>query len=228
MAKLTIEEAKVKLVDVAKAIEFFKASGMEVLPLVQAEFDRLTKIITGKSSNNTAAWFNDNIATQLNGNPEIVSAIETACGVKSRLTVTIVTDEAGKKSVVFEGGSAGSSGGQKAGTTSGGMKASTPFNHWSITVNDTPETAGYKEKAFECGTASKMLEFILNGGKNPMNLGADWQAGNSAKRALVGEDNVSGLLKNEVFTKHFTLVGSNVAKTAEPAVTEATSDEPKA
>ncbi len=214
MAKLTIEEAKVKLVDVAKAIEFFKASGMEVLPLVQAEFDRLTKIITGKSSNNTAAWFNDNIATQLNGNPDIVTAIETACGVKSRLTVTIVTDEAGKKSVVFEGGSAGSSGGQKAGTTSGGTKAATPYNHFVVSVLPAnPNAADYKEQTGTFGTASKAVEFILNGGKNPMNLGADWQAGNSMVRAT------DSLLKIENFSTWFTLDRSSVVKekpTAEP------------
>lgn len=223
MAKLSIEESKLKLEPIEKAIQFFKDSGIPVLPLVQAEYDRLVKIITGKSSSNTAKWFNDNIATQLNGNQDVVSAIESNCGVKSRMTVTVVTNEDGSKKVVFEGANVGSSGGQKAGTTSGGSKSSTPYNHFVVSVLPAnPNANDYKEATGTFGTASKAVEFILNGGKNPMNLGAEWQSGNSMVRAT------DSLLKIEHFTEWFTLDRSSVVKEKPAAEPNQTTETPTA
>jgi hypothetical protein len=210
MAKLTIEEAKPKLEKIAKTIEALKGMGLEVDSVLTDEFERLTKIITGNASANVANTFNEKIAAQINGNADFVEFLAGQIGTRARLTVTVVTDEAGKKSIKFEAGSSGASGGQKSGTHSGGTKASTPYNNWKVTVLDTPATAGYATKEGTFNTAAKAVEFILNGGKNPMNLGADWQSGNSMVRALVGQDGKSGLLKNEEFTKNFTLEASYV------------------
>jgi hypothetical protein len=208
MAKLTIDEAKLKLVPIAKTIEAMKAAGIEVNQILTDELNRLTKIIEGTASNKSADWFNNNIGVQLNKSPQAIESLE-AVGATGRVRYSIVTAEGGTKTVVFAAGSAGSSGGQKSGTTSGGTKEATPFNKYVVTVKtDLPD---YAVKSFESQTAAKALEFILNNGKNPMNLGADWQSGNSAKRALVGLDNVSGLLKNEVFAANFTLACEYVA-----------------
>lgn len=218
MAKLTIDEAKKKLEPIVKTIEAMKAAGIEINQILTDEFTRLTKIIEGNVSGKVADWFNTNIAAQLNASPEALEAVCGVVGAKSRLTIVVVTDETtGAKSIKFETGS-GSAGGQKAGTTSGGTKAATPFNNYKVVVKENnPKFADYVNKEGTFTTAAKAVEYILNGGKNAMNLGAEWQQGNSMVRALVGTDQKSGLLANKEFTDNYELTCSYV----EPAKKEA-------
>lgn len=226
MAKLTIDEAKKKLEPIAKTIEAMKAAGIEINQILTDEFNRLTKIIEGNVGSKVADWFNTNIASQLNASPEAIEAVAGVVGTKARVSVVIVTAEDGTKTVKFETGS-GSAGGQKAGTTSGGTKAATPFNNYHVVVKENnPKFADYAVKEGTFTTAAKAVEFILNGGKNAMNLGAYWQQGNSMVRALVGTDQKSGLLSNKEFTDNYELncsyvepVKKEVAPTTETAPT---------
>lgn len=214
MAKLTIEEAKAKLAPIALNIEKMKEMGIEVHQLMIDEFNRLTKIITGNSSNNLAEFVNGKILVQVNANQAFVQALADIIGTKQSLQLVVVTAEDGSKSIKAEPRGSGSAGGQKSGTASGGTKASTPYNHYTVKLKQP--LADYKAESGEFTTAKKAVEFILNNGKNPMNLGADWQAGNSMVRAL------NSLASVEGFTSNFEVVCEYRAKAevAEPTVAE--------
>lgn len=215
MAKLTIEEAKLKLAPIEKAIEGLKSMGLEIPASLQQEADRLLKIVSGNSSVNVAATFNEKLATQINAHPEFVELIASQVGTRARLTVVVNTDAEGKKTISFEGGGSTGGGGKSGTSTGGGTKASTPYNHYVVSViGDLPE---YAEKTGTFETAAKTIAFILNGGKNPLSLGAEWQKGNSMVRAL------EALQKNEAFAKNFSVDKSYVQvekKAAEPVATE--------
>lgn len=198
MAKLTIDEANVKMQPVEKAIEGLKSMNLEIPPSLQQEFDRLVKIVTGSANVNVANTFNEKLAPQINKHPEFRDLLASQIGTRCKLVVIVTTAEDGTKTISFEASSSG--GGQKNGTSStGGTKSATPYNHYAVNVIDTPETAGYPEKSGEFETAAKCVEFILNKGNNPFSLGAEFGKGNSMVRVL------EGISKNEKFAANFTL-----------------------
>lgn len=218
MAKLTIDEAKLKLQPVEDAIKALQGMNLAVPASLQQEYDRLVKIVTGKTSDVVASIVRDKFLSKVNENAEFVEFMANAIGTRAKITFVVKTAEDGKKSIDCEAGS-GTGGGQKAGTsTAGGTKASTAYNNYEVTVIESnPNFADYAEKSFKTEVAAKAVEFILNKGKNAMNLGAEWQKGNSMVRAL------DGLTKNEAFNKYYILVRSYVqpTPTAEKPVAEA-------
>lgn len=206
MAKLTIDEAKLKLQPVEDAIKALQGMNLAVPASLQQEYDRLVKIVTGKTSDVVASIVRDKFLSKVNENAEFVEFMANAIGTRAKITFVVKTAEDGKKSIDCEAGS-GTGGGQKAGTsTAGGTKAATPYNKYVVGVTaENPNAGEYAEKTGTFETAAKAVEFILNKGKNALNLGAEYGKGNSMVRVL------DGFTKNENFGKWFTLDRSYVS-----------------
>lgn len=205
MAKLTIEEAKVKLAPIEKAIEGLKSMSLEVPASLTVEYDRLVKIISGNANVNVANVFNEKIAVGINSKEKFAEMLAGMIGSSCKLKVVVKTDEAGKKSISFEASSGTGGGGKSGATTGGGTKTATQYNRYAVTVLETNlNNADYAVKSETFETAAKTVEFILNGGKNPLNHGAEYGKGNSMVRVL------DGISKHEAFAASFTLDRSYV------------------
>ena len=218
MAKLTIEEAKVKLARLQPAVESLQNSGIPVPDSLLKEYQNLEKIIAGSSSDNLVKVLNEKIADKINSNEEFKNFICSLVGTRARVALVVNTDEKGVKTIKFEVGNA-AGGGQKAGTSvGGGTKSATAYNNYKVTVIGNLPDYPTKEATFT--KASETVKFILNGGKNPLNLGAEFGAGNSMVRVLEGLAN--GKNTNEAFNANFKLEMSRVEEQPkEPATTEA-------
>lgn len=225
MAKVSFDQAKQELSLLEESIKLFKEAGAPVLKMVQDRYDYLMKIISGNASAQVADLFNESIASVINatGNEALLADITKAVGTKVKLTVQI---EDGK--VKFEAG--GTSGGGASTGATGITRAASEFNHWTVTrkpvqIKDKEGnvTADLEGKSEDFDSASKAVKFILNEGVNPMNLPANFGAGNSMVRVLN-----TYLPKYEDFGKTFSVEGKNVEK-AKPAKEEpATETAPEA
>jgi hypothetical protein len=229
MAKLTNEQAGAKLKEIKATIEQFSALNLPVPAFITEEYERLTKSLEGNQSSKVYDFFNKHIAANINGNAEFLQAVlEQIEGDAVTLRLAKHTAEDGTVTVQF----AKKPVGQKAGTsTNDGTKAATPFSGYKVTVVSEIAGCEYKEKEGSFESAKKAVEFILNGGKNPFNLAADYGAGNSMVRVLVGLNGKGGISGREDFKQYFKLeLITETAKAAQPTapVTEATEDVPTA
>lgn len=213
MARKTLEQAKPELEKTIRAIEGLKSLGIEPTEALLRDYEALKKIVDGNSSQQVVNMLQDKIAPAINAekNAEFANALAAIIGNGVKVTLKAVKGEDGKVTVSFEAASSG--GGQKAGTsTNGGTKASSAFNNYTVIVKG--ENADYAEKTGNFTTASGAVGFILNGGKNPFNLPAEYGKGNSMVRVL------EGLEKNEKFAENF-----EVSKTYVPVVKKAETTE---
>ena len=213
--KLTVEQLQAKLNEVSETIAQFSKMGIAVPAFVQEQFDELTKKLEGNNSNKLVDFLNEKVAVKLNGSPEFVKALLELVGERSRVAIAKKVAEDGTLSIVFERPSAG----QKPGTSNGnGTKSATQFSGYVVTVSEkVAKEFGYKEATGSFTAANKALQFILNNGKNPLNLGAEYGTGNSAVRVLFGTKGDGGICALDAFKSDFTIKTetAEAAKTAE-------------
>lgn len=201
MAKKTIEQAKIELAKIEKAVSSLKSMDVEVPENMLKEYEALLKIVNGNASANLASTLNEKISPAINKSQEYAAHLAKLVGNGVKVTVKAVTAEDGTVTISFDAASSG--GGQKAGTsTNGGTKASTAHNNYKVTVTGAE---GYPQTEATFSTASAAVGFIINNGKNPFNLPAGYGKGNSMVRVL------DGLEKHEAFAANFTVERSYVA-----------------
>lgn len=206
MAKISIDQAKIELAKVEKAIKGLNEMGIEVPQQLQDSLAQFTKIINSNASGNVANTLNEKIGASLNkaDKQPLIDLLASQIGTSVKITIKVVAEEGtGRNTLVFEAASSG--GGAKGGvSTGGGTKAATAYNNYEVTVKgDLPD---YKEKHGTFASASGAVAFILNGGKNPLGLGAEYGKGNSMVRVL------DGISKNEAFAANFEVKASKVEK----------------
>jgi hypothetical protein len=215
MAKISIDQAKIELAKVEKAIKGLNEMGIEVPQQLQDSLAQFTKIINSNASGNVANTLNEKLAAAINSekNQPLVELLASQIGTSVKIAIKVNVAEDGKKTISFEAASSG--GGAKGGvSTGGGTKAATAYNNYEVTVKgDLPD---YKEKQGTFASASGAVAFILNGGKNPLGLGAEYGKGNSMVRVL------DGISKNEAFAANFEVKASKVEKVKEEPKAEAT------
>lgn len=84
MAKLSIDEAKLKLEPIQKAIETLQAAGVPIPENLTTEYERLTKVITGNASENVCGILNEKIAAKINTNAEFVELLAKTIGTRAK------------------------------------------------------------------------------------------------------------------------------------------------
>jgi hypothetical protein len=229
MAKLTVAEGKVQLQNLELSINAVKAAGIEPHKALTDAYERLLKFVTGNASENVSSLLNEKLAPQLNKNQQFLELIANAVGSGVKVGIKVAKAEDGTLSISFEAAGGGSGGAKSGVSTGGGTKTPSAYNHYEVSLK--AENADYKEQSGSFASAQKALDFILNGGKNPIGKGAEFGKGNSAKRVLVGDSGNGGLLADELFNQHFELKASYVEpakKTTEAAAPAEGTSEAKA
>lgn len=207
---LNIEQLKKDLATAKQAIDSLTSAGIAIPVVLQQQYDKISKQLSGNNSQQTADLFNDKLAALWTNpkNAEFVTAITKLAGESGVRIKLIVTEGL----VKFEAAGSGAAGGSKPGAGAGGTRAESEFNQWVVNVLDTnPVADKYAEKTGTFGSAANAVAFILNGGTNPLSKGAEYGKGNSMVRVL------KGLQNEEAFKTSFTVTPSKVEKTATPA-----------
>jgi len=217
-----VEIAKAEMGKVKQAIESLTAAGIAIPVSLTETYEKLKKSLEGNASQQTADLFNATFAPKINDakNHELQAAIlklAGEAGVRIKIVAKPVLDAEGKptgqSTVHFDvAGSTGGGGAAKTGNVGVTRSASTSDTHdYQVLVNGSP-LAG---NPFD--SASKALDAIVNGGKNPMNLPAGYGKGNSAVRVL------ESLKKNPIFAAQYVVTLVEKTKTEAP-VTAATAE----
>lgn len=213
--KPTFEQAKLELEKVEGAIKSLQTAGVEIPPVLNEQYEKLKKVLEGNVSAQVAEKLNSTILKALNENEkhtELKAGLAKLIGTKARLNVVVEVTGEGEAAVTtikFEAGGSVSTGTSGGG---GGTRSESAYNHYKLTLNEDVEGLGNKGDVKEFDSAAGVVKCILNEGKNPMNLGANFGKGNAMTRVL------ESLQKNEVFKKNYTVEGSKVEKAkAEPA-----------
>lgn len=218
--KPTFEQAKLELEKVEGAIKSLQTAGVEIPPVLNEQYEKLKKVLEGNVSAQVAEKLNATILKALNENEkhaELKAGLAKLIGTKARLNIVVeLTGEGEVKIPVikFEAGGSVSTGTSSGG---GGTRSESAFNHYKVELTEDVPNLGSKGLVKEFDSAASVVKFILNDGKNPMNLGAGFGKGNAMTRVL------ESLGKNEVFKKTFKVEGSKVEKAkAETPATDAT------
>lgn len=219
-----LESIKQELELSEKSLNVLKSAGMEVPSFIIERIEKLRKQLAGNSSEQLAKILNESVGVKLNdfaneGATKLRESIIAAIGTKTRVALTVETAEDGTKTLKFESASNGGGATGVSSGNAGGTKEGSKYNNYSVVVGDAAK-GDYPSKTFSAqGNGGKQtLKFILNNGKNPMNLPATYGEGASANKTL------ETLSKNEVFKANFVLEMSKVEVTAEPAQPTAEAD----
>lgn len=203
MSKLTYEQSKAELAKLEGAIKSLSAAGIEIPPVLQKQFDVISKQLNGNASAQVAELLNSSIAPAFEkpNNAAMKEALAKAIGTRAR--VTLVVGEDGK--ITFEAAGSTSTGSGNTGIT----RNDSAFNHWAVKNKKTGDEAAFTS-ANEAllhilGTTKEKLAAGDITATNPMNLGGNFGKGNSAVRVLT-----SILPKNPVFVDNFEVTGSKV------------------
>lgn len=226
-----VETNKLELAKVKSAIEALTAANVPIPASLSETYDKLKKAMEGNASQQTADLFNKTFGSKINDpkNAELQAAILKLAG-ESGVRMKIVSksdallntdgtpalDAEGKPTFgpayVFFDVAGATGGAAKTGNVGVTRSSSQSDTHAYQVLVDGLDITG---SPFE--SASKALDAIVNGGKNPMNLPAGYGKGNSAVRVL------ESLKKNPIFAAHY--VVNLVEKTKEEApVTAATAE----
>jgi hypothetical protein len=224
-----LDEAKKQLAELQETASIMQGMGKPIPASIQALIDKLLKQLSGNSSQQLADKFNDafhklftsKAESNVKVREEFVKLIGEGNGLKF---VTKEVDVEGTMvKIPFAEGR--STGGSKPGTGAGTDRKAPTKGKWTVSVTDTnPKQSDYAVKSAEYGSAIKVVEFILNNGKNPFDLSAATGKGSNMIVTLCGKSGQvyeGGISARENFKDWFEVTFEEGVTVAEPAKAEA-------